>query len=101
MAVNEQFPTLTPTLYPGSKATDPRPYVLLDATMWRAFSDLAYNKIPAVNGKKHFSLPVYSTGARSSAPSGPQPAGHGRDQGPSAVPVALSVVCFAMGAIPR
>ena len=31
MAVKEQFPTLMPTLYPGSKATDPRPYASLDA----------------------------------------------------------------------
>ena len=43
MAVNEQFPTLRPMLYPGSKATDRRPYASLDA-MWRAFSDLAHNK---------------------------------------------------------
>ena len=26
MAVKEQFPTLMPTLYPGSMATDPKPY---------------------------------------------------------------------------
>ena len=31
MAVNEQFRTLMPTLHPGSKATDPRPYISLDA----------------------------------------------------------------------
>ena len=31
MAVNGQFPTHMPTLYPGSKATDPRPFALLDA----------------------------------------------------------------------
>ena len=80
MAVNEQFPILMPTLYPDSKAKDPRPYVSLDA-MWRAFSDLDHKKIPAVNGEKHFSLPVFSKGARSSAPSGPRPAGHGRGQG--------------------
>ena len=80
MAVKEQFPTLMPTLYPGSKATDPRPYASLDA-MWKAFSDLAHNKTPAVNGEKHFSLPVSSTGTRSSAPSGPRPAVHGRGQG--------------------
>ena len=80
MAVNEQFPTLTPTLYPVSKATDPRTYALLDA-MWRAFSDLAHNKTPAVNGEKHFSLPVSSTGSRSSAPSRPRPTVHGRGQG--------------------
>ena len=42
MAVNEQFPTLMPTLYPGSKATDSRPYASLDA-MWKAFSYLAHN----------------------------------------------------------
>ena len=35
VAVNEQFPTLRPSSYPGSKTTDPRPYVSLDA-MWRA-----------------------------------------------------------------
>ena len=33
MAMNEQFPTLIPTLYPGGKATDSRPYSSLDA-MW-------------------------------------------------------------------
>ena len=58
MAVNEQFPTLMPTLYPGSKATDPRPYASLDA-MWKAFSDLAHNMTPAVNGEKHFFLHVF------------------------------------------
>ena len=31
MAVDEQFPKLMHTLYPGSKATDPRPYASLDA----------------------------------------------------------------------
>ena len=49
MAVKEQFPTLMPTLYPGSVATDPKPYASLDA-MWKAFSDLAHNKTPTVNG---------------------------------------------------
>ena len=72
MPVNEWFPTFMPTLYPGSKATDPRVYASLDA-MWRAFSDLAYNKTPAVNGGKHISLPVSSTGAWSSARWGPGP----------------------------
>ena len=38
VAVNQQFPALMPALYPGSKATDPRPYAMLDA-MCRAFSD--------------------------------------------------------------
>ena len=80
MAVKEQFPTLMPTLYHDSKATDPRPYASLDA-MWKVFSDLAHNKTPAVNDEKHFSLLVSSTGAQSSAPSGPRPAVHGRGQG--------------------
>ena len=30
VTVNEQLPTLTPTSYPHSKATDTRPYVSLD-----------------------------------------------------------------------
>ena len=67
MAVNEQFPTLMPTVYPGSMATDPKPYASLDK-MWKAFNDLARNKTSAVNGGKIFSLPVSSSGARSSAP---------------------------------
>ena len=77
MAVNEQFPTLMPKLYPGSKATDPRPHASLD-TMWGAFSDLAHNKTPAVKGEKLFSLPISSTGVP--APSGLRPAIHGRGQ---------------------
>ena len=31
MAVNEEFPTLMPMSYPGSKAANPRPYSSLDA----------------------------------------------------------------------
>ena len=38
VAANEQFPALLPALYPGSKATDPRPCDSLDV-MWRNFSD--------------------------------------------------------------
>ena len=38
VAANEQFPVILPALYPGSKATNPRPCASLDA-MWRAFSD--------------------------------------------------------------
>ena len=38
VAANEQFSARIPALYPGSKATDPRPYASLDA-IWRAFSD--------------------------------------------------------------
>ena len=53
MAVNEQFPTLIPALYPGSMATDPKPYAPLDK-MWKAFGDLSNNKTPAINGEKNF-----------------------------------------------
>ena len=80
VAVNEQFTILMPALYPGSKATDPRPYASLEA-MWRAFSDLAHDKTADVSSGTYFSLPVSSTGAWSSAPSGPLPADHGRGQG--------------------
>ena len=38
VAAKEQFPALLPALYPGSKATDPRPHASLDA-MWRDVSD--------------------------------------------------------------
>ena len=55
MTVNEQFPTLMPTLYPASMATDPKPYASLDK-MWKAFSDSAHNKTPAVNGEKFRTL---------------------------------------------
>ena len=89
MAVNEQFPSLMPTSYPGLMATGPKPYALLDE-MWKAFGDLSHtgNKTSAINGEKHFALPVSSSGVRSSAPSGPRPAGHGRGQGrvPSRTP---------------
>ena len=51
MAVNEQFPSLMPTLYPGSMATGPKPYALLDE-MWKAFGDLSNTKTPAINGEK-------------------------------------------------
>ena len=54
MAVNEQFPSLMPTLYPGSMATDPKPYASLDK-MWKAFGDLSKdNKTAAVNGDFFF-----------------------------------------------
>ena len=42
MAVNEQFPSLMTTLYPGPMATGPKPYASLDE-MWTAFSDLSNN----------------------------------------------------------
>ena len=47
MAVNEQFSSLMPTLYPGSMATGPMPYASLDE--WKAFGDLSNNKTPAIN----------------------------------------------------
>ena len=52
VAATEQFPALMPALYPGSKATDPRPYASLDA-IWRVFSDQAH-KTPAINGETFF-----------------------------------------------
>ena len=61
MAVNEQFPSLMTTLYPGSMATGPKPYASLDG-MWKAFGDSSNNKTPAVNGEKVYSLPVSSSG---------------------------------------
>ena len=51
MTVNEQFPSLMPTLYPGSMATGPKPHASLDE-MWKAFGDLSNNKTPAINGEK-------------------------------------------------
>ena len=80
MEVNEQFPSLMPALYPGSMATGPNPYASLDE-MWKAFGDLSNIKTPAMNGENCFSSPFSSSGVRSSAPSGPRPAGHGRGQG--------------------
>ena len=53
MAVNEQFPTSMPTLYPGLMAADPKPYASLDKVR-QAFGDLANNRTPAVNGKNKF-----------------------------------------------
>ena len=80
MAVSEQFPTMMASLYPGSMATDPKPYASLDK-MWKAFSEFAHNKTPAINGAKYFSRPVSSSGARTSAPTEPRPAAHARGQG--------------------
>ena len=51
ICVNEQFPSLMPTLYPGSMATGPKPYASLDK-MWKVFGDLSNNKTPAVNGER-------------------------------------------------
>ena len=40
MAVNEQFPSMMPTLYPGSLETDLKPYASSDK-VWKAFGDLS------------------------------------------------------------
>ena len=49
MAVDEQVSSLMPTSYPGSMATDPRPYASL-GKMWKAFGDdLSNSKTFAVN----------------------------------------------------
>ena len=71
-------------MYPGLIETGPKPYASLDE-MWKAFDDLSNHNTPAINGEKKKYLPVSSSGMRSSAPSGPRPAGHGRgqDRGPS------------------
>ena len=69
MAANEQFPSMMPAFYPGSMATDPTSYASMD-NMWTAFGDLPNNRTPGVNGYCFFSLPVSSSGVRSSAPSG-------------------------------
>ena len=86
ICVNEQFPSLMPTLYPGSMATGPKPHASLDK-MWKTFGDLSNNKTPAVNGERFF-FAVSSSGVRSAAPSGPRLAGRERGQGrgPSQTP---------------
>ena len=65
MAVNEQYPSLMPSLYPGAIATEPRPFGTWDA-MWLAFQTLASNKTPTINCDNCCSLPAFSSGARSS-----------------------------------
>ena len=87
MAVNEQFPTLMPTLYPGSMAMDPKPYASLDK-IWKAFSDLAYNKTPAVNGEKATSA-CFFVGSAVIRPVGAPARRSWARPGPSAVPVAF------------
>ena len=81
MAFNERFPTLMPTLYPVSNATDPRPFASSDA-MWKAFSGLAHNETPAVNnGEKYFLYPFLRPERGHSPRRGPRSARHGRGQG--------------------
>ena len=84
MAVNEQYPSLMPTLYPEGYGIEAVQHF---ERRWLAFQKLA-NITPVINGENIFSLPASSTGGRSSAPSGPRPAGHGRGQGrvPSQTP---------------
>ena len=72
MVVNEQFPSLMPTLYPGVLAAVSMAFGTSDA-MWLALETLANIKAPAINRETYFSLLASSTGARSSAPSGPRP----------------------------
>ena len=80
MAVNKQFKSFKPTLYPGVLATVSRPFGTMDA-MWLTFETLAKNRTPAIKGETNLFPPASSTGVRSSAPSGPRPAGNRRDQG--------------------
>ena len=67
MAVNEEYPSLMPTLYPGVLTTVLRPFGTMDA-MRLAFETLAKNKTLAINGETYFSFPVSSNGARPSGP---------------------------------
>ena len=50
IAVNDQYPSLMPTLYPGIMASETRPFGTLDA-MWLALQALESNKTPAINGE--------------------------------------------------
>ena len=50
MTVNEQFPSLIPTLHPGGLASVSRPFGTLDA-MWLIFEALTKNRTPAINGE--------------------------------------------------
>ena len=80
MSVNEQYPSLMPTLYPGVLATVSRPFGTLDALLLD-FETLATNKTPANNGEIYLYLPASSTGVRSPTLLGPRPASNGRGQG--------------------
>ena len=85
VAANEQFPTLLPALYPGSKATNPRPYASLDA-MQRAFSD----KSDTCRQRRIiFSPPCFFDGSAVVRPDGAPARRSWSRPGPSAVPVAL------------
>ena len=84
MAVNEQFPTSMPTLYPGSMTTSPKPYASLD-NMWQAFGDLKNNKTPAVNDDLFFSA-CFFVGSAVIRPVGAPARRSWVRPGPSAVP---------------
>ena len=84
MAVNEQFPSLMPTLYPGSMATGPKPYASLDK-MWKAFGDLSNNKTPAINGDKFFFFASFFVGCAVIRPVGAPARRSWARPGPSAV----------------
>ena len=84
MAVNEQFPSLMPTLYPGSMATGPKPYASLDE-MWKAFDDLSNNKTPAINGEIFFFFASFFVGSAVIRPVGAPAHRSWARPGPSAV----------------
>ena len=70
MAVNEQYPSFFMlTLYPGARATEPRPFGTLDA-MWLAFQALVKNKTPAINGEICFFLAFFVVGRTAIRPVG-------------------------------
>ena len=73
LSVNDPFPQLMPSLYPGKLATRLQPFDSIDAT-WLALGTLANNKTPGINSAKYVSQPV-------SAASGPPPAAPGRGPG--------------------
>ena len=93
MAVNEQYPSLMSTLYPGVMATRPKPFTTLDA-MWLTCQSLASNKTFAINVFFFFFVPTCSSGVLSSAPLGPRP-DNGRGQGrtPSQSPIRQTSLC--------
>ena len=60
----QQYPMLTPTLFPGDLATREKPYVTL-TSMWTAFDDLKHNMSPAIDGD------VFASAPRTSSPHAP------------------------------
>ena len=78
LSVNEQFPQLMPSLYPGELATCSQPFDSVDI-MWLPLGTLANINTQNINGAKLFAVPAVSE-ERVSAPSGPPPAAPGRRQ---------------------